>query len=442
MKKEYAIVDIETTGHFSPDGGITEIAIVVTDGERIISTYETLINPQAKIPPFVENLTGITNEMVKSAPLFEEVAMEIYTMLVGRVFVAHNVNFDYKFVKYELEKCNIPIGQERLCTVRLSRKILHGLKSYSLGKLTKELGIKHTDKHRAMSDTMATAELFHLLIQKGEKDILDTLKKVKKQPNLPAHLPERVFNKLPNESGVYYFLNDKREVIYVGKAKNIKKRVASHFTGKATAQKMCFYREIHHVDTVLTGTEMIASLLEDAEIKRLWPIYNRSQKSRVNKFGVFVYENQKGVKQLGITKIGTRVQPLKTFPSLSGARNWLLKQIEGYELNPRLCGMPEFELNQVNEKQHVKNIENFLANYDKDYSSYILIGQGREEEELSYVLIEKGTYRGYGFVSKKAKLNSLHKIKKHLHLQEETTTNLTILKSEKLGQGLIKKEIK
>lgn len=441
MKNLYAIVDIETTGNFSDRGGITEIAIVVTDGEKVIDSYETLVNPNAHIPPFIENLTGISNQMVQSAPQFGEVAEKVAEILEGKIFVAHNVNFDYKYVKFELELAGFGIGQSRLCTVRLSRKIMPGLASYSLGKLTRSLGIKHADKHRAMSDTMATVDLFHLLVEKGEGDILDTLKKVSKQPNLPANLPERIFNKLPEETGIYYFYNNRKEIIYIGKAKNIKKRIATHFTGKATVQKLAFYKEIHHVSTELTGTELIASLLEDAEIKHHWPIHNRSQKSKVNKFGVFLYENQRGIAQLGITKIGNQVKPLKTFPSLSDTRNWLIKRIEEFELKPQLCGMPEFDNLMVEQEKHQENIQQFLVQFDNSSETYFLAGKGREFGEQSFVYIENGTYKGFGYLNVQENLITINDVENYLIPKEETVTSRTIITSEKFSEPLEKIKI-
>jgi len=437
-KKLYAIVDIETTGTFSDRGGITEIAIVVTDGTKVVETYETLVNPKANIPYFIENLTGISNQMVAKAPQFSEVAEKVSQILEGKIFVAHNVNFDFKYVKFELELAGFDIGQSRLCTVRLSRQIMPGLPSYSLGKLTRSLGISHTSKHRAMSDTMATTELFHMLVAKGEDDILKTLKSVSKLPNLPANLPERVYNKLPNETGVYYFYNEKREIIYVGKAKDLKKRVTTHFTGKATDQKLAFYREIQHVHVRLTGTEIIASLLEDAEIKHHWPLYNRTQKSKINKFGVFKYENQKNVVMLGITKIGNQVKPLKTFPSLSITKKWLLTKIDEFGLKASLCGMPEFDTLTITPEEHQDKIQDFLKEYDDSSETYILSGRGREIGEKSFVFVENGTYKGYGFVSKNFKYVSVSKIRSKLKRKEETITSRTIISSEKFNDYLEK----
>ena len=131
----FAIVDIETTGSYAAGSGITEIAIAIHDGKEVLSTYETLINPNRPIPYFIQNLTGITPDMVENAPSFEEVAGQINELLTGKIFVAHNVNFDYSFVKHNLERCGYQIDARKLCTVRMARKIIPGYPSYSLGRI-------------------------------------------------------------------------------------------------------------------------------------------------------------------------------------------------------------------------------------------------------------------------------------------------------------------
>src|SRR5690606_38685467 len=162
----YAIVDIETTGGHAAANGITEIAIAIHDGKQVIQFYETLINPLKPIPFFIQNLTGIDDNMVAQAPLFSEKAKEIYTLLEGKIFIAHNVNFDYSFVKHHLEKAGYHWNAKKLCSVRMARKILPGMKSYSLGKLCHQLKIAHNNRHRAGGDTLATAALFSLLMAK------------------------------------------------------------------------------------------------------------------------------------------------------------------------------------------------------------------------------------------------------------------------------------
>src|ERR1700748_1735487 len=214
----YAIVDIETTGGHASANGITEIAICIHNGKKVVERYETLINPQRDIPIYIQALTGINNDMVRNAPLFDDVAADIYHLLNGKIFVAHNVNFDHSFVKYHLTAAGYDLQCNKLCTVRLGRKILPGLPSYSLGRLCKHLGIDNESRHRAGGDAEATAELFTLLLNSDtEGHIKGALKQGSKEQLLPPNLPKRDIDQLPYMPGVYYFHDQKGKVIYVGK---------------------------------------------------------------------------------------------------------------------------------------------------------------------------------------------------------------------------------
>ena len=163
---EFAVVDIETTGSTPQSAGITEIAIVIHNGVEVTGKYVTLINPRHKIPPFIVNMTGISDEMVAGAPLFEEVAPQIYNLLNGRVFVAHNVSFDYSFVHYLLGRSGFQWSAPKLCTIKLSRRVFPGLEKYGLGSLTRDLGIRIEGRHRAWGDAAATAQVLTMAIEK------------------------------------------------------------------------------------------------------------------------------------------------------------------------------------------------------------------------------------------------------------------------------------
>ncbi len=171
----YAIVDIESTGSPVSSNGITEIAIVLHNGEDIEGYYETLINPQVSIPPYVIRLTSITNEMVAKAPFFKDVAEQIYTLLKDRIFVAHNAEFDYYYIKYFLESCGYIYEEKRLCTFKLSRKAFPNLPKHGLGSLTKELDINLTNHHRAGGDAMATAKIFNMILKNGGERLIASM---------------------------------------------------------------------------------------------------------------------------------------------------------------------------------------------------------------------------------------------------------------------------
>ena len=167
----YAIVDIETTGNSYKNGQITEIAIFRHNGNKITDSFDTLIKPDMDIPYFITQLTGITNEMVKSAPKFYEVARHIVEITAGCIFVAHNVHFDYRFLKEEYKRLGYNFNRKKLCTVQLSRKFLPGYSSYSLGNICNALNIDINSRHRASGDALATVKLFELLLQKHEENI-------------------------------------------------------------------------------------------------------------------------------------------------------------------------------------------------------------------------------------------------------------------------------
>src|SRR6185437_1998988 len=202
----YAVVDIETTGGYASGNGITEIAIFLTDGKKVTDSFHSLINPECYIPSFITSLTGITNEMVQDAPTFEDIADEVENFTKDRVFVAHNVNFDYSFIKQEFSALGLKFERKKLCTVRLSRKIFPNLPSYSLGNLCGSLGIKIKDRHRAKGDAEATTKLLHLLVKGDNESFIDkSLKRTSRETLLPANLPKEDFEALPEEAGVYYF---------------------------------------------------------------------------------------------------------------------------------------------------------------------------------------------------------------------------------------------
>jgi len=424
----FAIVDIETTGSFSSKNGITEVGVVITDGNSIVDEYQTLVNPNDFIPPFIQNMTGITNEMVASAPTFSEIAPELHQLLEDKVFVAHNVNFDYKFIKYQFEQSGFQYNSRRLCTVRLSRKIVPGLQSYKLGNLSKAMGVNLNNAHRALADAKATAEIFNQLYQKNKGVIEKSLKANSKEATLPANLSKKVYDKLPNEPGVYFFINEKQEVIYIGKAKDLKKRVTSHFTGKYNKQKQAFYREVFDVQFELTGNELVAALLEDAEIKHRWPVYNRAQKHRILKYGVYSYYDQKNNPRLGINKVNNQLPFLVAFPSMSNARDWLFKKVEEYKLSPSMCGLPEFENDLVDIENHTDNFQSFLSNFQLDEVSQVLIGKGRHGGEKAIVYIENGMYKGFGFVGRN-RLNKLSNYISVIDLKPDTIQVRGLLKS-------------
>jgi DNA polymerase III subunit epsilon len=431
---EFAIVDIETTGSHHSTDCITEIGIVISDGFKIIDSYETLVNPGEKISWYVSKLTGITDEMVSQEPDFCDIAEKIYRLLENRIFVAHNVNFDYNIVKNSLAKCGFDVPHKRLCTLRLSRTILPGYKSYGLGNITQTLGISLTNAHRAMGDAMATAELFHILFERGLDEIMEAVKTNSREATLPPNLPKISIDKLPETPGIYRFYDSIGKLLYVGKAKNIKKRVATHFTGMNTIIKRGLLERISDVNHVETGNDVIAALLEDAEIKQYWPEFNQAQKVQILKYAIYKYFDAEGNIRFAINKIANQNRGLIQFPSLSAARNWLIRKIDDFQLKASHCGIEAYDSGDVTIKEHNERAEKFLLKYLLNEPTIVWHGKGRNDDEIGFVLMERGVYMGYGYVEAHETISDINRLKDFLVACHDTPQCRRILGSPKLNK--------
>lgn len=272
-QKKYSIIDIETTGGHRNGNKITEIAIINLDGTEIVEEFSTLIDPEIRIPYYITALTGISNEMVQGAPKFYEVAKKIVEMTEGRIFVAHNVFFDFNFIKHEFSELGYNFSRPKLCTVQLSKKHLPGHSSYSLGKICEDLNIENQARHRAMGDAQATYQLFKLILQKVNTDdeIIEDAKKLA----IPPALNRLEFERLPNQTGVYYFYDSQGALLYIGKSNDIKKRIAQHFHPDLKIKRDIQLKNmVAKIDYVVLHDELAALLYECHEIKRYFPRFN------------------------------------------------------------------------------------------------------------------------------------------------------------------------
>ena len=424
-KQEYAIVDIETTGGNARGSRITEIAIIIHDGKKIVERWESLVNPQKEIPPAIFALTGITNEMVSTAPIFDLISDKVLELLKDRVFVAHNVNFDYSFVRNELELSGFKWTARKLCTVRAARKIKPGLPSYSLGRLCNSLDIPLENAHRAGGDANATAILFSRLLEWDDANVIETMiKKTATDQRLPPHLPPNDFDALPEKTGVYYFYDQYKKVIYVGKAVNIKKRVASHFSGhNINSQRQNFLRDIHGISFEVCATELIALLHECSEIKKLWPTYNRALKRFEFNYGLYEYEARSGYRYLAVGKLSKGQSCIESFNNLHTAINALMQLKEQFTIDHRFCnfGIPELPQTTKNELEilpnldsHNEQIEKALNHLVSKRESFAIIDKGRTQEEKSVVYVENGHFYGMGYLSSDTIINEITELKEHV----------------------------
>ncbi|WP_269236181.1 exonuclease domain-containing protein [Flavobacterium flavigenum] len=407
---EYAIVDIETTGGNASGSRITEIAIIIHNGKSIIDRFETLVNPQKEIPAPIFALTGINNEMVRNAPIFDDISEKVFELLTDRIFVAHNVNFDYTFVRHELEKSGFKWKARKLCTVRAARKIRPGYKSYSLGNLCKSLDIPLQNQHRAGGDADATVILFSRLLEwDADGHLQKMIKNTALDQRLPPNLPPEDFDALPEKPGVYYFYNQVNKVIYVGKAINLKKRVASHFSGhKITPQRQHFLRDIHAISFEVCATELMALLLECTEIKKLWPVYNRALKRFEPKYGLYEYEARSGYKYLVTGKLSKFQTCIEHFNTVHEGINMLMSLKQEFEIDNRFCKygittageiFPDNTTPLPEVQTHNEKIENAIDYVLSSRSSFAILDKGRSATERSCIWVENGHFYGMGYVA-------------------------------------------
>lgn len=426
----YAIVDIETTGGHASANGITEVAICIHDGLQVVHRYETLVNPGRDIPVYIRALTGISNEMVQNAPPFKQVAHEIYQLLHNKIFVAHNVNFDYSFLRYHLAASGYDLNCNKLCTVRLSRKILPGLPSYSLGKLCRHLNINNESRHRAGGDAGATAQLFGLLLRSDANNhISASLKHNSKEQLLPPNLNKEAIDHLPMMPGVYYFHDQKGKVIYVGKAVNIKKRVCSHFSGNnPNLQRQEFLRSIYHISYRECGTELMALAMEATEIKKLWPKYNRSLKRFEHTFGLYTFEDQRGYLRIAVDRHRKYAHAVHNCRSLTEGYNLLKQLMEEFELCPKLCFVQKNNapctgshatgqcacMGSESADTYNEKVNRAIKSLEQQLPTFVLRDKGRNYQEQSCMLVENGRFYGMGYIPNELEENNMEVLKSYL----------------------------
>lgn len=389
----YAIVDIETTGGFASDNSITEIAIILHSGKEEEGRFSTLLNPGRSIPRSITALTGITNEMVSTAPVFEAVAANIFNLLQNRIFVAHHVNFDYSFVQSQLASCGYLLKSKKLCTVRLARQIFPGFASYSLGNLCRSLSIPIEQRHRAEGDASATSLLFSKMVEADPGKILSTMTKGKNAEQfLPPHLAVEEIDRLPQGPGVYYFESAKKEVLYVGKAVNLNKRVRTHFSNNDKGKrKQELLRQVYHIRYTECASEMMALILESQEIRKLWPPFNRSQKKFHHKYGLYCFENQTGKLQLVIEKKRNNLPALHTFNFLPEGQHFIRKVKEKVEQGDAEAIQEAGEYNNM--------LMAAIEERQKQYPSVVLVEKDHYfTRRYAVYVLEKGRFWGMGYL--------------------------------------------
>lgn len=396
---KFAVVDIETTGLYHQGHGITEVAVVHLDDDRPPTlAFHSMVNPYRAIPAAIEHMTGITPDMVDDAPDFAEIAEPLARALEGRIFVAHNVNFDYRFLEAAFSSVDLKFRHKRLCTMRYARKAIPGLKSYRLANLCRVMKVINPDPHRAGGDALTAAELLiELLRRDSETDILNGLLAQKGHAAvLPASIDPEVIKQLPESPGVYYMKDNADRPIYIGKAKNLKKRVLSHFTGSgSTRRKQLFQRLVASIDYRATPSEHFAFLVEDAEIKKWWPRYNRAQKGPAKAIALVEYPDRTSKIRFAFVNTGHRSDALAWFHSPAEGRNWLYRSCVEFGIDPTRAGLPLTEDYPPDFLEDPEAVKLFIDQCRMEVEGTYALGQ-KQGDDFHYIIIRNGRYRGFG----------------------------------------------
>ncbi len=409
----YAIIDIETTGGSHKHEKITEIAVYIHDGSKVVEEFATLINPERNIPYFITNLTGITNEMVADAPKFFEVARRIVEITENCIFVAHNVNFDYHFVREEFSRLGYDYIRDILCTVKMSRKLIPGKRSYSLGNLCDDLGILVNDRHRATGDALATVKLFEILLSANGENMKGSSTALLKK-NLHPNLDTSIISKLPHETGVYQFLNEKGDIIYIGKSNDIRDRVNSHFNNTTTKKALEMRSHITDIGYDLTGSELVALLKESFDIKKHKPLYNRTQRRTMHHFGIYTYIDGNGYVRFQVGQnSGSADLPIVSFNNSAEAKQYLALLVEKYKLCQKLSGLYnssegcfQYQIRECfgackgeeSTDEYNMRAKQVIHLFEFESENFWIIDRGRHSAELTVVRIRNGKYLGFGHI--------------------------------------------
>jgi len=439
----YAILDIETTGGQFNEEGITEIAIYKFDGHEIVDQFISLVNPEIPIQPFVVKLTGINDAMLRSAPKFFEVAKRIIEMTNDCVLVAHNAEFDYRILRTEFRRLGYDFKQKTLCTVELSKKLLPEQTSHSLGKLVRALGIPMADRHRASGDALATVKLFKLLLDKDlNKEIVKELIKFEVQKAIAPKLLD-IVESLPSKTGIYYIHREDGNIIFIGKSRNIKKRVNQHFTGITRSAKK-IQNEVFTVTYEETGSELISILKESEEIKRNRPIYNRMSPKSNFSWAIYIEKDENEFLNLKLQKADGRKKEIKSYTSQLEGKEALLRISTEFQLCHKLTGLfvgkSHCFKHSVNEcdgacsgkitaSEYNVRVQNFIEKNQFENKTLVLVDRGRNISERSAVLVENGVYKGYTFFDLNYQINKIEILRNIIVPMQSTRDSKNIIQN-------------
>jgi len=396
---------------------IIEIAIIKSNGEKIIDSYQTLVNPEKTIPPFVSNLTGISNEMVEQAPLFEEIASKIEAFTKGCVIVAHNAHFDYGFMKNEFRYIGQYYQRDRICTVKLTQRALPGLEGYSLSKLATHFNIEHSDKHRAYADAEATTLLLHILLREANPEILAQFMHRSYIHNPPEiNIPEKQLVAVPEETGVLQFHNAAGEIMYIMKSHDLYTRITDMlFYFNPDTHKGNMLQKATDISFTITGSEILAQILEIEHIYKHRPSYNKKTYG-LNLVEMSANKDKYGYYNIHLSRSNKIAKNGTYFSNFYEANSQIGSLAKLHKLCPILCTRQTnsngtcdyFEkklclgacVKQEQQNTYNKRVERALKKLRYKNPNFILIDEGPNMDTITAFVIQNNRCVGYTILEK------------------------------------------
>jgi len=463
-----AILDVETTGATAPFDRIIEIGILRIENGKVVRTFETLLNPEVTLSPFIEDLTGIRSKDLLSAPTFEEIKNDVIEMLSDCIFVAHNARFDYSFIKNEFKRIGIPYSAKQLCTVKLSRMLFPEFPHHNLDSIMERFEIKCQRRHRALDDAKVVWDFLERLPTVAPLDKLQRAYDiVLKKPSLPPNLDKRQVEDLPEKSGVYLFYGKSEIPLYIGKSVNIKDRVLSHFLQDTESpRELEISQQVERIESIVTAGEFSALILESELIKKLQPLYNRKLRYQRQMTYIKKHETRDGYLSVSIKtgeiQTSEMEEVLGIFKSQKSAKEYLSRLAKEHTLCEKLLGLqkisgPCFSYHLGICKGACSNKENyqlfnarFIIAFSKTklrswpFDGPIIVKEGTEEL-VDAMVFDKwcylGKYSEFSYTDADTTLLSDYDSYKLLSSFLKNPKNLQKIHSVKEGENILQRSI-
>lgn len=431
----FAIIDLETTGGSAVRDRITEIAIVVHDGQKVLSKFSSLINPGQFIPSYITDITGIDDEMVSGSPTFRELTTTILEMTEGCVFVAHNVGFDYGFLRESFARLGIEYNRPQMCTVRTTRRVVPGLPSYSLGRLCNQLGIEIYDRHRAMGDAKATVLLLEHLIQL-DPNILQIEQTLDLYQHIPKHLDRELLDRIPERPGLYFLHNQEGQTLFAGNSRNVRRDMLKMLRSDKQSKAPFSLDDIHDLSWELTGNELLAALRLPAEASRREIPQVKTTKTRRYKAAVFGYHDQRNYLRLYVGPHRKGQSNWGEFPSPADAETALWERVRRHQLCAFHIGLEEActddgcgSCNGAEDAtSHNELMESALDGLGFPFPSFFVLTSGRNQNEVSVLCVEKGICIGYAYLDSNQSWSNPDHVRDMLNPFQQLTQGSRILR--------------